>query len=75
MVRVLGLENSKRQRGHYTFGLFSGATDLMQMLCSGGCWRGAPYGLRNLSELRELLLPLSAPARRAKVRFGWYVGA
>ena len=74
-MRVLGLENIKRQRGHYTLGLFSGATDFMKMLCSGGCWRGVPYGLRNLSELRELLLPLSAPARRAKVCFGWSLGA
>lgn len=29
VVRVFGLENIKRQRGHYTLGLFSGATDLM----------------------------------------------
>lgn len=30
VVRVLGLENIKRQRGHYTLGLFSGAADLLK---------------------------------------------
>ena len=29
-VRVLGLENIKRQGGHYTLGLFFGATDLLK---------------------------------------------
>lgn len=74
-MRALGLENIKRQRGHYTLGLFFGATDFMKKLCLSGYWRGVPYGLRNLGELRERLLRLSAPARRAKVFFGWYVGA
>ena len=35
-VRVLGLENIKRQRRHYTLGLFSGATDFMKKLCLSG---------------------------------------
>ena len=30
VVRALGLENIKRQRGHYAFGLFSGAADLLK---------------------------------------------
>ena len=30
VVRVLGLENIWRQGGHYTSGLFSGATDLLK---------------------------------------------
>ena len=44
VVRVFGLENIKRQRGHYTFGLFFGATDFMKKLCLSSCWRGVPYG-------------------------------
>lgn len=77
VVRVFVLENIWRQGGHYTLGLFFGATDFMKKLCSGGLWRGVPYGVRHLelSRVAGAAVAVSTPARRAKVCFGWYVGA
>ena len=65
VVRSFGLENIKRQRGHYTLSLFFGAADFMKKLCLCGCWRDVPYGLRYLELSRVVGAAVAVECARA----------